>query len=319
MRNVTTSNSNAKKTAGKGAAAILACTLAAVGCTTVLNPDSSSPYREPPAVGPMPPTSSPGAFNGANVPMVSAYYATEPATVAVNRAEFRTRYLGSANPGPANASDRTPVAAQPAYPNPNTSRQYVANTPVVIGDLDSGGLVLAVPAATIGTTATSSGTTTNSSTTPAGAAAVIATPAPTVAARTFLTTPTMAAATVTNPTAAAAGQATMNSAAVVSPTTSAAATMNNTATTVNPPMASSSTTGSTVAIANTGIPATGGQIILAHRRAVTPASLTSGSMRVATATSRLRAVSPMLGGNGTSRIHIVRGSNGAPLITNQTP
>src|ERR1700682_1372576 len=105
MRKLTNLQSNATPTAGWLVAVSLACTLAAAGCSTnnIDNPGAGEPTRGGAGAGPTVPSSTPGTYyggRGANVPMTSASYGTAPTTLAANPAEFRTKYLGPADPGP---------------------------------------------------------------------------------------------------------------------------------------------------------------------------------------------------------------------------
>lgn len=77
----------------------LAALLSTAACTTNMNPGSGEPTRSGPAVGPTSPSSTPGT-SGGNVPMISSFAAADPAAIMANRAEYRTKYLGVADPAP---------------------------------------------------------------------------------------------------------------------------------------------------------------------------------------------------------------------------
>src|SRR3954454_21801153 len=124
MRKVTPLNSLAAVT--------LAGALAVFGCTTNMNPGSGEPTRSGPAAGPTPPAVTPGS-SGGNVPMVSAYYATDPLTVAANRSEFQTKYLGPADPDRNTAPLNLPLTGQFVNPALIVNPQSTVNSSVTSG------------------------------------------------------------------------------------------------------------------------------------------------------------------------------------------
>jgi hypothetical protein len=143
MRKLTTLNPIARAAAGRVAAVALACTLAAAGCTTNVNPGSGEPARSGPSAGPVNPSVTPGTSYPTEVPMISSSTATATASAAANRAEFRTKYLGATDPAlssPAVAVVPSQVTSQPP---PLLSNVGAINTslsseqtsaPVLIGD-----------------------------------------------------------------------------------------------------------------------------------------------------------------------------------------
>lgn len=264
----------------------LAALLSTAACTTNMNPGSGEPTRSGPAVGPTSPSSTPGT-SGGNVPMISSFAATDPAAIMANRAEYRTKYLGPADPAPSGVvvptDANTGQYQNPAVRvNPQLTVNSSVSSPAIpftgVGDEAAG--VIAVPAAT---TATPSATTAGSvagGTTVNGAAAVGTT------------------AGVTVPSAVATPGTTPGSAFVPTPATASVSVATPTAATVTTPqsMASASTSNVT------------------SNATVTQ----SASVSVPATTSRLRIVSPSVG-TGTSRIRIVRNTAGRVVVSNQQP
>src|SRR5437867_2712133 len=117
MRKDSTTTSPAK---GLGflAAAALACTLAAHGCSTNRTPGMGEPTRGP-AVGPVIPSSTPGtsgsASSSVDLPMASSYLATAVDVQPMTPFVHQGRYLGPANP-----------AAVPQGPQQFQTGQYVS-------------------------------------------------------------------------------------------------------------------------------------------------------------------------------------------------
>src|ERR1041385_665517 len=93
------------------AAASLACTVAAVGCSTDRTPGAGQPERYAPSVGPTMPSATPGSEQNrpVNPPMTSSYTAPnsvmpqhpnlDALAIAAANQSFRGRYLGVADPG----------------------------------------------------------------------------------------------------------------------------------------------------------------------------------------------------------------------------
>ena len=301
MRKVTPMNSLAAVT--------LAGALAVFGCTTNMNPGSGEPTRSGPAVGPTPPAVTPGS-SGGNVPMVSSYSGSDPLTIMTNHAAYQTKYLGPADPD----RNTAPLNVQPTgqFVNPalianpqstvNSSVSSAGNE-VVIGD---SGAFVAIPATTAASTAStgsvsasaSTGATTSSVTVGATGGTTLGN---TTGALVAPSTVSASSNSIPNSSSGLAGTTVAsssvppvnaNSTSVVSPTVSSSAVMSPNAATVR------ATPSSNVAATNTNTSST----------TVTPA----GSM----SSSRVRAVSPTLGGSGTSRVRIARTANGRVVVTN---
>lgn len=220
MRKLTTLRSPATPT-GRLAAVALACTLAAAGCTTYLNPGSGEPTRGGAGAGPTVPTSTPGTSYGGNLPMTSAYFATAP--TAANRGQFRTKSLGLADPAPGSPSVAVAQAGQSINePPPILSTQGAVNPSLSSGQssapvLTPASVVYAVPQTVTPTGVTASptsgsgtiGLTTSSANAPAGSSGLPGSMAgmPTInpateAASTLTLTPTVSSAAVARPTKA---------------------------------------------------------------------------------------------------------------------
>ena len=162
MRRFTTLSSTATPIAGRLAAVALACTLAAA-CTSSVNRESGKPATNGPDAGPTNPSSAPGTGYRADVPMTSAS-TTDAATAARNRAQFRTKVLGSADPGQASPAAAAATGQVTSQAPPVLSNLGAVNTslssgqssaPVLIGD-DAN--ALAVPATVTRTTPNTNGT-----------------------------------------------------------------------------------------------------------------------------------------------------------------
>src|SRR5919206_510224 len=105
------------------AAASLACSIAAIGCSTDRTPGAGEPQKFAPSVGPTMPTSTPGTEQNrpVNPPMISSYTAPnavmpqhanfDAMAVAAANASYRGRYLGPADPGGAPSYVTNPQTA----------------------------------------------------------------------------------------------------------------------------------------------------------------------------------------------------------------
>jgi hypothetical protein len=280
------------------AAASLACTVAAVGCSTDRTPGAGQPGRYEPSVGPTMPSATPGSEQNrpVNPPMTSSYTAPnsvmpqhpnlDALAIAAANQSFRGRYLGVADPAgvPSYAMNAQAPAQAQVYetgqfinPSDSANPEITVNrsissqpTPVVSSGGTSGGVAITAPAGT--SAAITSGITTT----------------PTTAATTL--TPTIAANTVaTNVSSASAANA-------------AAAVIDNRGGLLTPTMTSSATPSPTAA-ANPGV----GNV----RTGTSVATTANTTSTVTNTTSRLNTSAAASGS-----LVIGRSSNGTVTITN---
>jgi hypothetical protein len=199
------------------AAASLAFTLAAIGCTTDRTPGSGQPQQYMPSVSPVTPSSTPGSeqANPVNPPMASSYTPRAGAVLLrtsnidaladlAARQGFRGRVLGPADPG--NVS--TPPEAQAAtgqfinpslYANPEiTVNSSISSQPNPVISTGAG----STAAVTIGDSAAGSALTSGMTANGPTAAAPLVTPASLVN-NTSLVNPTISSGSTISPTVAA--------------------------------------------------------------------------------------------------------------------
>lgn len=255
------------------AAAALACTLAAHGCTTNQTPGDGTPTRVTPA-GQSSPSSIPGSSSG-DTPMMSSYSAALITPEVQTNTPFvhQGRNLGPANPGQNDITPTVTTNQQQVYlknPNDEMAAGGVA-APIVSGGGDVG-VVIGTPGTTMTTASTSAApvigstatvTPTSATSAISSGATVGATASNTVAANTASTkvatanatnastpilTPTVSSAITASPTAAAGSTTSARTTSVVATNVPMVSAISSTATPVV-----STTTPTTAAVSGSGV------------------------------------------------------------------
>lgn len=261
-----------KRLRGGLTAAVFACSIAVLGCSTNHTPGDGQPSMTPP----MNPAATPGSSSGTtNPPMASAMDISTSVqrandAAAIVAAHQRERFLGYINPtGPQpTPPDQMPVTGQVIHPSQYANPEVTVNasissepTPVITSGADG----IDVAAFLAATATEAAPTVTNSATATPGTAALSATPGQFAAgASTTLTT----AATTAVPNTAALTP-TLSSATTPSPTRAA-----------NPPL---TTAGVTSSSTTTSMSSTAPFTTLATGRLVTPnGAVTNGSVHAVT-------------------------------------
>lgn len=282
------------------AAASLACTVAAVGCSTDRTPGAGEPERFTPSVSPTMPSATPGTEQNRplNPPMTSSYTAPsavlpqhsnlDALAVAAANSAYRGRYLGPADPGgvasyPTNAQAAPMVTGQFINPSDTANPQITINRSIsspgyeaIGGDGGGGGAIFVDTTGAVVTTG--------------------ATVAGTTAANTsaITTTPTTAA-TALSPTTAA-----NTIAPTVTASNAAAPVLNTRGGLLNPTITSAAVPSPTAA---------------ANRGAGVVSSTTAGTTGTTTTSSTTSGLTTV--GSATGSIVIVRNATGAVTITNR--
>lgn len=327
MRKVMTTNAKIEKGGMRLlAAASLALTLAAFGCSTNRYPGNGQPEQMGPAYGPTPSSVTPGSSSGTQgvPPMASSYTGinhvnTDALAALAAEQGYRGRVLGTVNPQ--GVQGEIPVTgAEPAnsamYTNPqSTVNSSISSTPTPVITSGEGGGAVTIAASPAGTTA--------------GVAA-----APAVAA-----TPTASLGTtgVTAATTAAATSAT--SAATRATTTSAIRTTGAplTGSLASAPVVAGSGAFSPILMNSGAAPLPTGSTVATTgtTAAATPAATTSAAqtatttraVRSTTASSGLRINGLRSAGTTTTAaqtatttgaLKIITNSNGQVMVTNIT-
>lgn len=303
------------------AAASLACSLAAFGCTTDRTPGSGEPQRFSPRPGPTAPTSSstPGSEGSTiNPPMTSSYTGagavlvhpvnTDALAIAVAHQEFRGRVLGPADPGGVSGSSAGIETGQFVSPTTSANPEITVNssissapTPVissggvVSGDaiiVGGGGVVTTAPVATSATSAVTNGTVGNAGT--SSVAGVTSATAPIIGSTTLVTPTTAGALSVGQ---FAAGPGVTTTAIQPTRTTNGAIIMNNNGGTLTPTVSSGATISPTIA-SNPAV---------STARTATTTRRTTAAVTTSPVTTSRSVSSPLV---------IGRSANGTLIVTN---